>query len=47
MLLGRFNVVSLLKRAVKFFARFMKEIVVIMSVQSLLWIKLFVMGFTS
>ena len=36
---------SLLKRAMKFFARFMKEIVVIIPVLSLSWLKLFVMDF--
>ena len=35
--IGRFCVASLLRRAVRFFVRFMKEIVVIMPVQSPLW----------
>ena len=45
MSLGRFSVVSLLRKVKKFFVRFMKEIVAIMPVQSPLWPKLFVMDF--
>ena len=40
---GLFNVVFLLKKVVKFYARFTKVIVVIMPVQSPWWLRLFVM----
>ena len=43
--LGHFSVVSLLRRAKRFFMRFMKEIVVIMPGLSLLCLKLSVMDF--
>ena len=43
--LGHFSVAFLLRKAVRFFKRFMKEIVVTMPVQSPLWPKLFVMHF--
>ena len=45
MLQGLFNEVFLQRRAVRFFVRFMKEIVVIMPDLSLLWLKLSVMDF--
>ena len=45
--LGHFTIASLLRRDVRFFMRFMKEIVVIMPVQRPLWPKLFVMDFIS
>ena len=41
---GRFNVVFLLRRVVRFYERFMKEIVAIMPALSLSWLRLFVMG---
>ena len=41
--LGRFSVVFLLRRAKRFFMRFMKEILAITPVKSPLWPKLFVM----
>ena len=42
---GRFNVVFLLRRAVRFYERFMKEIAAIMPALSLSWLRLFIMGF--
>ena len=42
---GLFSVASLLKKAKKFYVRFMKGIAVITPGQNLLWLRLFVMGF--
>ena len=39
------SIAFLLRKAMRFFVAFMKEIVVTMLVQSPLWLKLFVMGF--
>ena len=43
--LGHFSIASLLRRAVRFFVRFKKAIVVTMPAQNLLWLKLFIMSF--
>ena len=45
MLQGCFSVVFLLRRALRFYERFMKEIVAIMPALSLSSLRLFVMGF--
>ena len=42
---GRFNIVSLLKKVVRSYERFMKEIVVIIPALGLSWPRLFVMDF--
>ena len=42
---GHFNIVFHPKKAMRFCEKFMKEIVVIMPSQNLLWLKLFVMDF--
>ena len=42
---GLFSIASLLKKAKKFYVRFMKGIAVITPGQNLLWLRLFVMGF--
>ena len=39
------NVVFLLRRAMRFYERFMKEIVAIVPIQNPLWTRLFVMDF--